>query len=125
MAITEYREVRFDSAALRDALQVWLTAMTSGKAETRWPAGTVVAATIARPDPVLLSIEIASPDSTECSSIKLEAVEVAAALVRACMQRGIRLPRQGAKSVRATQAGVALVVTIARAETAAARSRAA
>jgi hypothetical protein len=54
----------------------------------------------------------------------MEAVEVAAALIRACMRRGIRLPRRGAKAVKATQDGVALVVTLAHADTATARQRA-
>jgi hypothetical protein len=125
MPITEYREVRFDAAALRAALQVRLVEMNDRQGEAPPPAGTVVAATVTRADPVQLTLDIASPEGAQHGSITMEAVEVAAALIRACMQRGIRLPRAGAKSVRATQAGVALVVTIAHAETATARSRAA
>jgi hypothetical protein len=125
MPITEYREVRFDAAALRAALQVRLVEMNSRQGEAPPPAGTVVAATVTRTDPVQLTLEIASPEGAQRGQVVMEAVEVAAALIRACMQRGIRLPRRGAKSVRATQAGVALVVTIAHTDTQAARSRAA
>ncbi|WP_019014393.1 hypothetical protein [Elioraea tepidiphila] len=125
MPISEYREIRFDAAALRAALQVRLIEMNSRQGEAPPPAGTVVAATVTCADPVQLSVEIASPEGAQRGQVVMEAVEVAAALIRACMQRGIRLPRQGAKSVRATQAGVALVVTIAHADTQAARSRAA
>jgi hypothetical protein len=125
MPITEYREIRFDAAALRAALQVRLVEMNGRPGEAPPPAGTVVAAAITRADPVQISVEIASPEGAQRGQVVMEAVEVAAALIRACMQRGIRLPRQGAKSVRATQAGVALVVTIAHADAATARSRAA
>jgi hypothetical protein len=125
MPITEYREVRFDAAALRAALQVRLVEMNSRQGEAPPPSGTVVAATVTRAEPVQLSVEIASPEGAQRGQVVMEAVEVAAALIRACMQRGIRLPRQGAKSVRATQVGVALVVTIAHADAATARRRAA
>lgn len=125
MPITEYREVRFDAAALRAALQVRLVEMNARQGEAPPPAGTVVAATVRCADPLQLTLEVASPEGAQRGQMVMEAVEVAAALIRACIQRGIRLPRRGAKSVRATQAGVALVVTIAHDETATAHRRAA
>lgn len=120
MPISEYREVRFDAAALRAALQVRLLEVNARQSQDGAPlAGTVVAASLARADPVQLALEIASPEGAQRGSITMEAVEVAAALIRACMQRGIRLPRNGAKSVKAVPGGVALVVTVTHAEGAA------
>lgn len=122
MPISEYREVRFDAASLRAALQVRLIEVNARQNQGQQPpaAGSVVAATVSRADPVQLTVEIASPEGAQRGQVVMEAVEVAAALIRACMQRGIRLPRQGAKSVKATQAGVALVVTVTHADGAAA-----
>jgi hypothetical protein len=117
MPITEYRELRFDAASLRAALQVRLVEMNGRRGTAAAPAGTVVSASVTRADPLQLSVEITSPEGTQRGSVTMEAVEVAAALMRACMQRGIRLPRVGGKSVRATPAGVALVVTLAHPET--------
>jgi hypothetical protein len=124
MLFTEYREVRFDAAALRAALQVWLVEMNSRQGKAQPPVATVVAVTVTRADPVQLTLDIASPEGAERCQVVVEAVEVAAALIHACMQRGIRLPRRGAKAVKATQDGVALVVMLAHAGTAAARQRA-
>ncbi|WP_439577535.1 hypothetical protein [Elioraea sp.] len=127
MPISEYREVRFDAPALRAALQVRLIEVNARQPQSQPPpvAGTVVAATVSRADPVQLTVEIASPEGAQRGQVVMEAVEVAAALIRACMRSGIRLPRQGAKSVKATQAGVALVVTVTHAEGAAATPAAA
>lgn len=120
MPISEYREVRFDAPALRAALQVRLAEANAARqvpgADAWSAAGNVVAASIARADPVQLAVEIASPEGAQRGSIAMEAVEVAAALIRACMQRGIRLPRNGAKSVKVVPGGVALVVTVSHAE---------
>lgn len=128
MPISEYREVRFDAPALRSALQVRLSeanaAPRTASAATTMPpspplTGTVVAATVSRANPVQLTLEIASPEGAQRGTVVMEAIEVAAALIRACMQRGIRLPRAGAKSVKAIAGGVALVVTVTHAEGAA------
>ncbi len=117
MPISEYREIRFSATALRAALQARLAEANSRAAKGQEPplAGTVVAATVARADPVQITVEIASPEGAQRGQVVMEAVEVAAALIRACMQSGIRLPRDGAKSVKATQNGVALVVTVTHA----------
>lgn len=128
MPISEYREVRFDAPALRAALQVRLLEVNArqGQGQDAAPlAGIVVAASIARADPVQLTVEIASPEGAQRGSVTMEAVEVAAALIRACMQRGIRLPRTGAKSVKTIPGGVALVVTVSHAEGAAQPAQAA
>lgn len=124
MLFTEYREVRFDAAALRAALQVWLVEMNSRQGKAQPPVATVVSVTVTRADPVQLTLDIAAPEGAERCQVVVEAVEVAAALIRACMRRGIRLPRRGAKAVKAMQDGVALVVTLPHAGTAAARQRA-
>jgi glycine/D-amino acid oxidase-like deaminating enzyme len=118
MLIFEYREVRFDAAALRAALQVRLLEVNARQPQGQGPppTGTVVAASVAQADPLQLTVEIAAPEGTQRGHVVMEAVEVAAALIRACMQRGIRLPRNGTKSVRAAQGGVALVVTVTHAE---------
>ena len=117
MTIAEYREIRFSATALRAALQARLAEANGRAAKGQEPplAGTVVAATVTRADPVQLAVDIASPEGAQRGQVVMEAVEVAAALIRACMQRGIRLPRDGAKSVKATQSGVALVVTVTHA----------
>ncbi|TQF77544.1 hypothetical protein FK498_12205 [Elioraea sp. Yellowstone] len=120
MPISEYREIRFDAGALRAALQARLLEANARQGPGVAPlAGTVVAASVARADPLQLALEIASPEGAERGSVIMEAVEVAAALIRACMERGIRLPRSGAKSVKAIPGGVALVVTVTHADGAA------
>lgn len=132
MPISEYREIRFDAAALRAALQARLVDVNARarQGQDMPPAGTVLAASVAQADPLLLTVALGSPDGAQRGSLTMEAVEVAAALIRACMRQGIRLPRSGTKAVRAIQGGVALVVTIAHAHagdrtTAPDRSRAA
>lgn len=125
MPISEYREVRFDAPALRAALQARLgeanaalrTAPAGAASAPSAPlTGTVVAATVSRADPVQLTVEIASPEGAQRGTVVMEAIEVAAALIRACMQRGIRLPRTGAKTLKAIPGGVALVVSVSHVE---------
>jgi hypothetical protein len=117
MTISEYREIRFSATALRAALQARLAEANGRAAPAQEPplSGTVVAASITRADPLQITVEIASPEGAQRGQVVMEAVEVAAALMRACMQHGIRLPRDGAKSVKAMQGGVALVLSLTHA----------
>lgn len=112
MPISEYREIRFDATALRAALQARLAEARSRQGEPP-SAATVVAAAVAEADPLRLVLDLGEPaGAAEPARVTMEAVEVAAALIRACMRRGIRLPRHGAKAVKAIPGGVALVVAV-------------
>lgn len=78
MPISEYREIRFSATALRAALQARLAEANSRAAKGQEPplAGTVVAATVARADPVQITVEIASPEGAQRGQVVMEAVRI-------------------------------------------------
>lgn len=108
MPITEYREIRFDIDALRIALNAHLAAVSP---PTLPPAGQVGAIAIAAREPVQLRIEVHLPGAKPRQAV-VEATELAAVLIRECLARKIKLPRQALKTLKAFDGGVALLLAL-------------
>ncbi|WP_114377351.1 hypothetical protein [Elioraea thermophila] len=108
MPITEYREIRFDIEALRCALNAHLAAISP---PTLPPAAQVGAIAIASREPVQLRFEVHLPGGKSRMAV-VEATELAAVLIRECLARKIKLPRQALKTLRAFDGGVALLLAL-------------
>ncbi|MCS6855540.1 MAG: hypothetical protein NZ523_12430 [Elioraea sp.] len=108
MPITEYREIRFDLDSLRCALNNHLAVVSP---PTLPPAGQVGAVAIASREPFQLRIEVHLPGAKPRQSV-VEATELAAVLIRECLARKIKLPRQALKTLKAFNGGVALLLAL-------------
>jgi|GEM_PF-588408 len=102
----EMRRVVLSETEFDEALTAFMAAN-----ETRFNRSTLIDATTITVDPLEVRVVMQAPDGQQ-ANVVLSGSHLAAVLIKYCIDNGIPLPRQSAKSVKKVAAGFALDTVI-------------